>query len=309
MSKITISKAHTLKGHKDCIYTLERTSSPEVVFSGAADGYVVRWDSHEEESGRLMVRLPASVYALRYFEPADLLIVGQNFEGIHVINIKEKTQVGSLKLTTSAIFDIQVAGDQLWVACGDGSIHIVELKTLKLLKTLKHSEKSARCLAVNAQKKEVAVGYSDHRIRIFDALSFDMKQEIHAHTNSVFTLRYSPDQRWLISGSRDARLKFWDVEQHYELSEAIVAHMYAINHIDFSPSGKLMASCSMDKTVKIWDLESRKLLKVIDKARYSGHTTSVNKVVWEEEDRLCSASDDRTICVWKLTFEQPLKVS
>ena len=124
-----------------------------------------------------------------------------------------------------------------------------------------------------------------------------------AHTNSVFALRYSPDGRFLLSGSRDARLKTWDPAADYGLAEEVVAHMYAINSLSFSPDGKHFVTCSLDKSIKLWDADQLKLLKVIDKARHAGHGTSVNKLLWTACDgQVVSASDDRTISIWKFIF-------
>jgi WD40 repeat protein len=82
----------------------------------------------------------------------------------------------------------------------------------------------------------------------------------------------------------------------------IPAHLFAINHITFSPQGNWFATCSMDKSIKIWDTQHFKLLKVIDKARYAGHGTSVNKLVWTNyQDFLVSGSDDRTLSLWEIT--------
>jgi WD40 repeat protein len=157
-------------------------------------------------------------------------------------------------------------------------------------------------MVANVHTGELAVGASDNFIRIYDE-KLGMKLEWAAHSNSVFTLRYTPDQRFLISGSRDARLKVWDVASGYKQVEEIVAHMYAINHLDFSPDGKHFVTCSMDKSIKVWDLQALKLLKVIDRARHAGHGTSVNKVLWtSHQNQLVSGSDDRKISVWQLIF-------
>ncbi|HTE32713.1 MAG TPA: hypothetical protein VK666_20170, partial [Chryseolinea sp.] len=130
-----------------------------------------------------------------------------------------------------------------------------------------------------------------------------LKQEWKGHENSVFTLRYTPDLNFLISGSRDARLKVWDTHNGYVKSAEVVAHMYAINHLDFSPDGKHFVTCSMDKSIKVWDTEALKLLKVIDRSRHAGHGTSVNKLLWTTfNDQLISASDDRTLSVWNIIF-------
>jgi len=116
----------------------------------------------------------------------------------------------------------------------------------------------------------------------------------------VFALRYSPDEKILVSGARDAHLKFWSVDP-YALSEDIVAHMYAINYLSFKEDGSMLVTCSMDKSIKVWDTEERKLLKVIDKARNAGHGTSINKVVWSSyTQEVISVSDDRSISIWNI---------
>jgi WD40 repeat protein len=139
-------------------------------------------------------------------------------------------------------------------------------------------------------------------IRVFD-FDLRLKREWKAHENSIFTLLYSSDGRTLFSGSRDARLKTWDVTNDYQKAAEVVAHLFAINHIDFSPDNKHFVTCSLDKSIKVWDLEEMKLLKVIDRARHGGHRTSVNKLLWtSHEEQLLSASDDRTISVWHIIF-------
>ena len=302
MSKVQVARIHSLTGHRDAIYALQPSATPSQFFSAAGDGMVALWDLNSPEQGQLIAKLPNSVYALHYLADEDILVAGQNFEGIHLLDWKNKKEIGSLQLTKAAIFDIQSFDDMLLLASGDGSITAVERKNLIIAGRVQLSEKSARCIAINKMSGDVAVGYSDNFIRVFDE-KLNLKVEWQAHGNSVFTLRYSPDNKWLISGSRDARMKVWDVTNQYVQLEEVVAHMYAINHLDFSPDGKHFVTCSMDKSIKVWDLAGMKLLKVIDKARHAGHGTSVNKLLWTRfNNQLISASDDRTISVWQIIF-------
>lgn len=302
MSLIQVTRLHTLTGHQDCVYSLAPATQESIFFSAGGDGMVVRWDLNNPQEGELVARLPNSVYALHYHREKDLLIAGHNYEGIHVLDWQQKKEIGSLKLGPAAIFDIQSQGNILLVATGDGTVWVLTLEPLQVQYKLKLSEKSARVIALNPQRGEVAVGYSDYFIRIFSLTDFSLIHEFQAHQNSVFTLHYTRDFNYLISGSRDARLKAWDAA-HYTQTAEVVAHLYAINHIALSPSGDYFATGSMDKSIKIWDTASLKLLKVIDKARHAGHGTSVNKVWWStHQNRLVSASDDRSISIWDLQF-------
>jgi WD40 repeat protein len=302
MSKIQVTRLHSLTGHRDSIYTLQPSSESSKFFSSGGDGMVVLWDQKYPESGQLIAQLPSPIYAMHFQSKSDTLIVGQNHQGIHVLDWKNKKEIASLQLTKAPIFDMQSVGEYLVVASGDGSVAMVDLEKMVIVGRVQVSEKNARTIAINDATGDVAVGYSDYYIRIFDS-SLKLKQEWKAHDNSVFTLRYSPDQKFLISGSRDARLKLWDCEVNYVQAEQIVAHMYAINHLDFSPDGKHFVTCSMDKSIKVWDMETLKLMKVIDKARHAGHGTSVNKLLWTGfNNQLISASDDRSISLWQIIF-------
>ena len=306
MSPITISKLHTLTGHTDCLYSLSTSAQTHRFFSAGGDGMVAEWDLSDPEKGQLVASLPASVYALLHLADQNYLVVGQNFEGIHIIDLADKKEVGSLKLTDAAIFDIKYSQGKLFVASGDGHLTVVDLRQMSVVFQEQASLKSARCIAINEARNEWAVGFSDHSIKIFSLSDYQMQTNIKAHTNSVFTLAYAPDGSVLLSAGRDAHLKIWDPEKDYQLKESIVAHMYAINHLEFSPNGHHFVTCSMDKSIKVWDFATLKLLKVIDKARHAGHATSVNKLLWSSyQDLLVSCSDDRTISVWDLKISQP----
>jgi WD40 repeat protein len=302
MSLLQVKKLHTITGHRDAIYTLEGSDQPEIFFSAAGDGMVVRWDLRDPENGEVIAKLPNSIYALSHDHTTGLLVAGHNYEGIHFLDWKNKKEAGSLQLTKATIFDIKTYDGKILVASGDGALSMVDTNNRMVLAKMQETDKSARTITVSEKSGDIAVGYSDHFIRVFDE-KLTLKYAWKAHDNSVFTVRYLPGSDFLISGSRDARLKVWDSMAGYVQTGQVVAHMYAINHIEFSADGKHFVTCSMDKSIKVWDTEALRLLKVIDKARHAGHGTSVNKLLWTTyNNQLLSASDDRTISVWHIIF-------
>lgn len=302
MSKVQVTRVQSLTGHREPVYTLQPSTTEHAFFSAAGDGMVVLWDQAKTETGQLIAQLPNSVYALHYYKTDDILIAGHNYEGIHLLDWQNKKEIASLQMTKAAIFDIQSFDGYLIVASGDGMLTEISIETLTILNKVKASDKSARTISINTETGDIAVGYSDYFIRIFDS-SLTMKAAWQAHDNSIFTVRFTPDQKFLISGSRDAKLKVWDVQANYSQAAQVVAHMYAINHVEFSPDGKHFVTCSMDKSIKVWDTDALQLLKVIDRARHAGHGTSVNKLLWTGyNDQLVSASDDRTISLWQIIF-------
>lgn len=303
MTTPDVSKVYTITGHRDAVYTLEPSAVDTIFFSGSGDGMVVAWDLTDPEAGQLIARLPNSIYALHYHHPTGALVAAHNYDGIHMLDWQNKKETGSLQLTPAAIFDIQSYNRFLYIATGEGSVIKVDAESLAIVAKDTSATKSARAMAVNTNTGELAVGYSDNYIRVFNLDDLTLKHAWPAHTNSVFTVRYTPQGDFLLSGGRDARLKAWNTNNYSQAAE-VVAHLYAINHLDFSPDKKHFVTCSLDKSIKVWNLEELKLLKVIDRARHAGHGTSVNKVLWSKhQDQVISASDDRTISVWNIFFK------
>ena len=302
MVKIQVNKLHTLTGHNHSIFALAEGADPQFFYTGAGDGMVVEWDLDRPKDGKLVANLPHSVYAIALDPIRNLLFVGHNFEGIHVIDLKDKKELWSLKLTSSAIFDMKIQGDLLYVATGDGVLMVVNITERSPLKHVKLSDSALRVLAVNPKGDHLAIGSSDHSVTILRTEGLLPLTRLEAHANSVFALQYSPDGRVLISGGRDASLIVWDGTSYQQI-ERIAAHMYAINFLAFREDGNYFVTCSMDKSIKVWDASTFQLLKVIDKGRHAGHGTSINKVIWSQyQQHIIAASDDRTVSIWELEF-------
>lgn len=304
-SKVQVAKLATLTGHRDSVYTLVPAGEEHLFFSAAGDGMVVAWDLTAPENGELVARVSASVYALHHLPQRNLLLIGQNQEGVQVIDLASKSILKSVPLPKVAIFDIKAVPEEgkVYVGLGSGGVAVLDLETFELQTIIRKTDKSARSLTYNKYSRELAVGYSDHKIRIFDAQSMEPKYELANHTNSVFSVAFSPDGNLLLSAGRDAHLRVWNAGKNYTEKGYVIAHMYAINHITYSPTGDYFATCSMDKSIKVWDAHTFKLLKVIDKVRHAGHGTSVNKLFWSaHQNQLVSCSDDRTISVWDINF-------
>ncbi len=301
--KINVQKLFSLDGHKDCVYALEGGNKNNLFYSAAGDGMVVEWDLHAPENGELVAKMKNSVYAIHYMPHKNLLILGQNFEGIHFLDPETRKETGSLKLSSAQIFDIKSFEDRIFIGSGDGTFYVVDPGTMTFVKKVKLADNSIRSIAVNRQLSEIALGLSDNTIRILDLNDYRQKYKINAHKLSVFSLTYNPRNNHLISVSRDASIKSWNSIDHYELETTVAAHIYAVNSLSISPDGNYFVTGSMDKSIKVWEMKTFRLLKVIDKSRYAGHATSVNKVYWSNyKNQIVSCSDDKKISVWELSF-------
>ena len=68
----------------------------------------------------------------------------------------------------------------------------------------------------------------------------------------VRSLSFSPDGRFLASGSRDCTVNVWEVGSWRKI--AVLRHGDWVNSVTFSPDGRFLVSGSGDCTVKVWDV-------------------------------------------------------
>ncbi len=299
MLKFNAERQLSLTGHTGSVYTLSTTNQANEVISAGADGFIVKWNTLEAKDGVLLAKSKSSTYAMLFLPEENSLIIGLNHNGIQEICLKTNTIIRSLALDKKIIFDIKVYDKILFIACSQGDLIFVDLLTFKQINTLHISDQNLRSVEINPSINQFAVSSSANEVHVFSLSDLKVIKKLSDHKGSVFTLAYSPDKRFLLTGSMDASFKIYDT-QKLELKESIAAHSFTINTIKFNPSGTLFASCSKDKTIKIWDTEYYQLRKVLDAGRYNSHLASVNKLLWINDMQLASCSDDKTIVIWSL---------
>lgn len=74
---------------------------------------------------------------------------------------------------------------------------------------------------------------------------------IRGHTDSVWSIAFSPDGKTLASSSGDTTVKLWDVATGHERA-TYRGHTSSVSPVTFSPDGKTLASGSY-RTIKLWD--------------------------------------------------------
>ncbi|MES1241325.1 MAG: pentapeptide repeat-containing protein [Acidobacteriota bacterium] len=82
------------------------------------------------------------------------------------------------------------------------------------------------------------------------------------HSGSVNSVAWSPDGRYLATGSYDGTIKLWGAATGWLLN-TLTSHENLVLTMSWSPDGTRLASGSDDQTVRLWDTETGKEFRVL----------------------------------------------
>lgn len=91
-------------------------------------------------------------------------------------------------------------------------------------------------------------------IQVWDAGSGQRLQTLGGHSDWIRSLAFSPDGRWLASGSADTTINLWEITGYSAQNpRALSGHTDMVSQVAFSPDSSLLASTSRDGSVRLWD--------------------------------------------------------
>jgi WD40 repeat protein len=112
-------------------------------------------------------------------------------------------------------------------------------------------------------------GFSKYPI-IWNTESWKHPYILEGHFNEVNCISFSPNGKWLATGSSDNSAKVWDMKSRKDIF-TLFGHKSFINSVVFSPNGKKIATGSSDNLIKIWDIDPDTIiLKIFNTYHPSG---------------------------------------
>ena len=124
---------------------------------------------------------------------------------------------------------------------------------------------------------------------------------LRGHETVIYSLAFGPDDSVLASGSADATVRLWDLNEGTVLAE-LRGHEAQVLAVAFNQDGSILASGSADRTVRLWNAGTGELIRVL------AHTDAVSSVVFTSvEGSLVSACRDGSIQLWNVPTGQAVR--
>ncbi len=129
------------------------------------------------------------------------------------------------------------------------------------------------------------------------------QNKLTGHSDTVWSVAYSPDGQRIVSGSGDKTIRIWDAKTGQPIGKPLTGHEDAVLLVAYSPDGQRIVSGSGDKTIRIWDANTG---QPIGKP-LTGHSDAVASVAYSPDGRrIVSGSVDKTIRIWDAKTGQPI---
>ncbi|RWR86875.1 POC1 centriolar protein B-like protein isoform X1 [Cinnamomum micranthum f. kanehirae] len=175
--------------------------------------------------------------------------------------------------------------------------------------TQKH-KRNVLCNGLSPKARRMRV--RNHKKSCVEFTAVYMEQEIQAHKGFIWTMKFSPDGKFLATGGEDGIVRIWRVGEaagascKYLDAENIRWSEYGVDRIK-----EVESICEKKKP------HSASVVVVPDKVfrieetplhEFRGHTSDVLDLSWSKSKCLLSSSADKTVRLWEVGCETCLKV-
>jgi WD40 repeat protein len=239
----------TLRGHSGPVSSLAFSADNHTLASGSWDKSVKLWDLQAPVGDSLteLRTIPCAqrVSGIVFSPDGRLLAVGQFF-GIALYDPATGDEVAPFKATPAPVPALAFTPDSRHLVgsgASDPAIRAWDVAVKDPRFEIRHREQAAA-------EPTVYVWEVD-----WDAKTYKVRHILRGHLRYVWKVAFSPDGRFLASGSWDSTVKIWDVDSGKDL-QTLRGHAGSIYGLAFSPDGRRLATASGSAThgeIKIWD--------------------------------------------------------
>ena len=274
--------------------------SPDGSTMAIARGRELRiWDVENE---KYQFQLTGHLYAISSiaFSPnGRILITGGNGE-LHLWDVVSGTQKMAISGHNDYVYSLALSSDNRTIAIGSWEeIRLWDAVTGTQKTTLYESDWGNSVMAFNPDGSILASEAGWH-IRLWNVDDGTQLIKLKAYLGNsasgygVASIEFSPNGRYLASGSSDATVQLWYLGRTHK--GTLTGHTDGLKSLAFSYDSRTLATGSKDKTIRLWDVESETHIDT-----FNGHTDEVVSIVFSPDASiLASGSRDGSMILWNV---------
>lgn len=240
------------------IYSIELCESKNLLLAGNVNGEIHIVDLKSKTEIKLLKVFSSGIFCVKCSEEFFCATSADGHVAIGFLEDLEIThviKVGDFKVRQAA-FDKQATS--LFLACGDGTIAVFDLKNHIFTSRFIAHNLSANCV-LSVSDKVLVSGGRDAHIKIWHHTkkSWSVFKSIPAHNFAIYQISYNPTLKIYATVSRDKTVKLWD--ENFEIlarlnKENYEGHLNSVNTILWA-NDYTIASAGDDRSIIIWKIQ------------------------------------------------------
>ena len=271
-TKETIGMVFEQKNHHyGSIFCIDWSSSGKLLATGSNDKTIKLINIPElEENDNKKITNQNETFELQItgnqgtvrslcFEPTNDLVLLSANNGESTIKIWDTIKgmnIVCLEGHNSDVNSVKWSNDsQLFASCGlDKTVRfwdIREYKNTNILSAIQYADINDISIFSKSNNTIIAVGHTDGLVTIWDYSKQCVIREIYEHNEEVRSVSFSPDGKYLLSGSFDSKIKIYDINNNFN-NIGELEHGDKVVSCKWHPEIPLIVSTSADKTARVW---------------------------------------------------------
>ena len=142
--------------------------------------------------------------------------------------------------------------DGVHVATGDwdGKATIWNLQSGERLREFPQGE-YVHAVAYDGKGERLAAGGSDGSVHVYRVADGELLAKLVGHEDAVLSVRFSPDDRYLLTSGYDHTARLWDLATGKE-QQSLEGHSWWVWSAEFSPDGSQIVTAGQDGKAIVW---------------------------------------------------------
>ncbi|WP_020528603.1 caspase family protein [Flexithrix dorotheae] len=273
----------------------------EIIASGSSLDHTLILDVEKQVEISRLEGFSKKITTLEFSPDGKSIAFVNNGNNIFLIDVATGRVSSKLTGHRGYVRDLNFSADgkSLISVGADKSVKIWNLDKDGNPKSLNAHRKGLFSLAYNKEKGLIASGSGDGTVMLWELTTGRPLDTLIGNTKAYFepawSLDFSNDGKYLVSGGHNSALKVWQVENKAcKPLNMIKADAGAIRAVKVSPDGQFIATAGGDHTIKVWSGGGRNLISEL-----KGHQNEIMCLSYSPDGKyLVSGSRDKTIKIW-----------
>ena len=283
-----------LQGHTDDVYQAHFDLEGRRVLTASRDGTARIWNA---DDGREFVKIEAhdgAVTNALYDRSGTRVITGSAGGATRIWDAATGAKIRDLLGHENRIFRIELCIDdaRILTLAKDDTARIWNIRTGAEIVSYP-KQRGLYTGSCSPDGKHIATAADGGKVTIW-RVDGGLVHELPGHSDTVASVRFSPDGTLLLTGSKDGTARLWSVKTGQEVTMFRTGGGQ-LNNNEFSPDGTRVLTGSLDGIGRMWDISGTSRPIVL-----SGHEQAINHGVFTPDGkRVLTVSRDGTLRLWR----------